>query len=231
MRRLNTCAAALLLLLTALPSHAAPYFDTARFDPQTLPPPPAPQSAEWKRDIDALVALQAKADPVEVQKAADEMHMSRDMITLPVDPSLTRKKHPVLYALLSRVSDTCKPATDAAKEYWNTKRPYLSDPRVKALIGAHSNPSYPSGHTSGSYCWAYALGLVIPEKKEPFLARAEEIAQHRVLVGMHYPHDIEGGKILAARMFEEMQRSPDFQRDVKRAREEYNKKQPQERTQ
>jgi acid phosphatase (class A) len=99
--------------------------------------------------------------------------------------------------LIDRAFLTSKAVNDSAKNYWNTKRPYLMDKNIKALIKPHNNKSYPSGHTSSSYVAAHLLGLLIPEKRNQFYNRAAEIANHRILVGMHYPKDVEGGKEMA----------------------------------
>jgi len=62
--------------------------------------------------------------------------------------------------------------------------------------------------------------MLMPDKKEALLARAEEIAQHRVVVGMHFPHDVAGGKKLAELIVAELKKSPDFTKDLAAAKAE-----------
>ena len=203
--------------------HAAPYVSAAAISPMVLNPPPAVHSAVWDKEVADVLALQYSADKAEVEKASAERNMKPELLTLAVDPQLTRVSYPALYALLDNVSDTSRSVTDNVKNYWNTKRPYLMDERIKPLVEPHDNPSYPSGHTSGSYVWARVLALVMPEKREAFLSRAEEIAQHRVLVGMHYPHDVTAGKELALITFGALLGNTSFQGDVEKAKTEQAK--------
>ncbi|MDX2073164.1 MAG: phosphatase PAP2 family protein [Alphaproteobacteria bacterium] len=210
----------LLCLLAAPAAHATPYFSADTVPPTLIDPPFAADSAGQKADIDAIIQAQAKANPAEVASAREERNMRPELVTLAVNSALTREAYPALYHLLDRVSDTSYVTTQAAKNYWNTKRPYLMDTRVKALIEAHDNPAYPSGHTSGSYSWAHVLAMLLPEKREAFMARAEEIAQHRVLVGMHYHYDLKGGRELALLMVGALTQNAEFQKDLAAAKVE-----------
>jgi acid phosphatase (class A) len=146
--------------------------------------------------------------------------MSPEMMTLVVSPTLTRAAYPALYRVLDRIGDTAGPVNGTAKTYWNTKRPYLSDARIKSLIPATDSPAYPSGHSAGSYVWAHALGLLLPQYREQFYARAEEIAQHRVLVGLHYPHDVNGGKLQAMLIMGALLQNSSFLKEMDAAKAE-----------
>ncbi len=212
--------AALVLWLVIAPlAGAQTYFDPAVLPPTLLSPPPAPASDIWKQDIDTILALQQHADPAALKEAAAERHLTPEMVAEAV-PALTRSAYPALYRLLERAEATSRGVVKQAKNYWNTKRPYLMDSRVKALIDAHDNPAYPSGHTAGSFVLAYVLSLALPQKRQVFLLQAEKIAQHRVLVGMHYPHDVKAGKEMALLILGSMMQSAEFQRDVNAAKQE-----------
>lgn len=199
------------------PAYAESYCDAAAISPTLITPPPALTSGKHKNDITAILKLQQKPDAAELAKAVKERDLYAEMM-LPSE--WTRKDYPALFTLLDRTRECAAAVTKSAKNYFNTKRPYLTDTRIKALVDAHDNPSYPSGHTINTYAWAYVLGLAIPEKREQFLKRAEEIAQRRVLVGMHYRYDIEGGKELALLIMGAMSQSESFQRDLAAAEKE-----------
>jgi acid phosphatase (class A) len=211
---------ALMPALWAVGAWAEPYFTADKVDFLRISPPLDVKSPQWQRDIDAIVALQAHPDKAALEKASAERNMSPEMVAQAVSPELTRASYPQTYAWLDRVADTSKDITHAAKAHWNTRRPYLMDARVKALIAAHDNPAYPSGHTSGSYVWAQALALVLPQHKQALFDRAAEIAQHRVLVGMHYPHDIAGGRQLALLIMDMLMKNPAFRSDMQEANKE-----------
>jgi acid phosphatase (class A) len=224
MRRIAASLLLLLTLATAGLAQAQPYMDAATINPLLLTPPPAPQSPMWNADIDKIIALQESPDQEAVAQAKIELVMMPELVTLAVDPALTRTSYPVLYKLLDNVTDTYKPINRAAKNFWNTKRPYQSDSHVKALIFAHDNPAYPSGHTTGSYVWAYVLSELLPLKRTLFMQRAEAIAQHRVLVGMHYPHDLAGGKELALLIMGGLLQNADFRQNFEQAKKELAEK-------
>lgn len=209
-----------LFLLTPITLQAAPYFPADTIPPTIIAAPPAPQSAEWKKNVAHIIAIQQHPSSKDLKQANEEREMRPELL---LDKAISRQSYPAIYALLDRVGETSLDVTDATKKYWNTRRPYLMDKRVKALIDAHDNPSYPSGHTTGSYLWAQVLALVWPEKRDMFMARAESIAQHRVLVGMHYPHDLEGGKALASILMGGLLQNAEFQKDLQQAKLEIQK--------
>lgn len=221
-------AAALVLaaLLFSSNAFATPYFSSSMVNPELLTPPLAPQSAEWNADIEQILKIQQKPDEAQLKQAIDEQKMSPEMVVLAVDPSLTREAYPRMYEILDRVGETGGAIMADAKKFWNTTRPYAADPRVKALGDKPGNAAYPSGHTSGAYPWAYVMGELIPAKRAAFMARAEAIAQHRVLLGVHWPHDLKGGKELSLLMMGGLLQTARFQKDFANAKNELSKNQP-----
>ncbi len=83
-----------------------------------------------------------------------------------------------------------------AKLIYKRPRPFVSHAEIKPCIKMPNNYSYPSGHATISRVYARILGTLYPERAAAFLARADEIAMHRVLGGVHHPSDIEAGKRL-----------------------------------
>ena len=55
--------------------------------------------------------------------------------------------------------------------------------------------AFPSGHTTAAYAYGLALAEVLPELGPEILARASEAGNNRVVLGVHYPMDIMGGRI------------------------------------
>jgi acid phosphatase (class A) len=209
---------ALLLSLLAFPAFAGHYINADAVPPTLLAPPHAEQSEAWRRDVRAIAALQKQAAKEEIAAAAAEYKMRPDLLTPVV--GATREKNPKLFQLLDRADADGDEVTDAFKAHWKTRRPYLATKDVKALIDAHGNPAYPSGHTSRGVMLAEILGELYPEQREALRMRAEEIARHRVLTGMHYPVDVEGGRALARMMLGALWQSDAFRRDFAAARAE-----------
>lgn len=201
-------------------AHASPYFAAETIKPTLISSPFKKGSAEWKKEISEIIEMQKNPDPREIEQAKKEFRYVSETLVLAVDESLSREKFPKLYAMLDRAGETSHAVNDQAKNYYDTKRPYLSDKRVKALIEAHSNPSYPSGHTCGSYTTAHIMALLVAQKRDQFYARAKKIAWHRALTGMHFPNDLDGGREMALLVVGGLLQNKDFQKDFSAAQQE-----------
>lgn len=205
-------------------SNAKEYFDSKNFAFDLIEPPINRNGIEYKREVNQILALQANIDLEELELSAQEKNFNALTLMKRAKISSTPQTHPQLFAMLSRVTDTSITITDAFKNHWQTQRPYLSDSRIKKLISASKGYSYPSGHTTGSYIYAHILGMVYPKKYPQLKQIAEQIAQHRVLVGMHFSHDIEGGKRLALLIVGGLINNEQFQQDLQKAKNEVNSK-------
>ncbi len=60
-----------------------------------------------------------------------------------------------------------------------------------------SDGAFPSGHTVASLLAALAIGYALPERYQEMIARASELGNNRILVGMHDPLDVMGGRMAA----------------------------------
>ncbi|WIB00707.1 phosphatase PAP2 family protein [Curtobacterium sp. MCBA15_012] len=72
--------------------------------------------------------------------------------------------------------------------------------------------SYPSGHATTAYQAGITLATLVPELAPEILARTSEAGNDRIVLGVHYPLDIMGGRIdgeaaLAARWSDEQYRT------------------------
>jgi autotransporter-associated beta strand protein len=56
---------------------------------------------------------------------------------------------------------------------------------------------YPSGHTNALHLACLALAYAIPERFQELVTRAFDLADMRIVAGMHSPVDVIGGRILA----------------------------------
>ena len=55
--------------------------------------------------------------------------------------------------------------------------------------------SFPSGHTTTAYEAGITLATLLPELAPEILARASEAGNSRIVLGVHYPLDVVGGRI------------------------------------
>jgi acid phosphatase (class A) len=199
---------------------AKAYFDQKTILPNLIDRPLKVGSEEWLDDVKTIINLQKNYDSKDIDQALNEINLKPEMMVEFVDLKLTRVGYPHLYKLMDNLVDTSSSISNNAKDYWHTKRPYLMDKRIKALIPAHHNPSYPSGHTTQSYVLANILGMLIPENMQKFQDRASIIAGHRILVGMHYPHDIKGGRQLSFLIVGGLLENSEFRKDFEMAKKE-----------
>lgn len=68
-------------------------------------------------------------------------------------------------------------------------------PQITATI--NNNPAFPSGHTTFAYTQSLLFAQAVPEIYQTALVRASEYGNSRVVLGVHYPLDIIGGRIEA----------------------------------
>lgn len=200
--------------------YAEPYFSGDEIAPTLIDPPFEIGSKEWQQELRQILKMQKKFDLDEIDKALSEKHLQPETVAQFADTSITRKSYPKLYHLLDRVGETSRSVNDVVKTYWNQQRPYRADKRINALIALSEGRSYPSGHATGSHVYAHILGVLMPQKRQQFEDRAEKISYRRVLVGMHYPHDLVGGKQLALIIVGALMQNSDFKKDLKAAQKE-----------
>ncbi|WP_144710092.1 phosphatase PAP2 family protein [Curtobacterium pusillum] len=62
-------------------------------------------------------------------------------------------------------------------------------------VGICTGGSYPSGHTTTAYEAGITLATLVPELAPELLARASEAGNDRIVLGVHYPLDIMGGRM------------------------------------
>lgn len=92
------------------------------------------------------------------------------------------------------------------KQIYDNPRPFVVAPKsIKRynLPGSDlyaelaDNGSYPSGHTNMGYWKGALLAYWLPELGPQIIARAGEIGRSRMVLGVHYPLDVMGGRIMA----------------------------------
>jgi acid phosphatase (class A) len=62
--------------------------------------------------------------------------------------------------------------------------------------------------------------MIVPEKRDAILARADDYAHSRVVCGVHYRTDVEASKSVAYAMIGVMMNNAQFKEELKAARSE-----------
>ena len=189
-----------------------------------LPPPPAAGSAAARQDLDAVLAVQKSrtAQKMAAAKADVEHSMFRfaDAIGLTVQPSTL----PKTAAFFDRVAKFDKVQVKQAKAYFHRPRPSVVSSEVHPLSKDKPDDwSYPSGHATFGYTTAVLLANMLPEKRAEIFARADLYAQHRIVMGAHFPSDLEAGKLAGTVIAAQILRDAQWQGDYNAARGELRK--------
>lgn len=93
------------------------------------------------------------------------------------------------------------PIIFSIKKMYNRVRPSYFDKRIKPCIEVPGHPSFPSGHATQAFLFAYILSHKYPSKREFFMRAANDIAVNRERVGVHYKSDTLLGKDIAKQLF------------------------------
>ncbi len=92
-------------------------------------------------------------------------------------------------------------STFVEKMVFNNDRPFVVAPnRIKKYQDGKrdyygTSKSYPSGHTNQAVWSTTLLALTLPELAPQILARGSEAGHNRIVMGVHYPLDVMGGRM------------------------------------
>jgi len=102
-------------------------------------------------------------------------------------------------------------------------RPYHLEPNLHSLTKINS-PSFASGHTLWAFVQAFTWSEIIPEKRDGFIALAEEIRRSREIMGIHFPSDNEAARQVAYKMIQYYFQNDSFRKDLEAAKKEWSEK-------
>lgn len=184
-----------------------------------LPPPPAGDSPLQQRDLQAVLAAQAVRSSEQVRQVQQDdewqdsvFHFAREAL----GEGFSVERLPLTQAFFRRAQEDLVQCLMPAKRAYGRPRPYEASSLVKAVLPPPEGDSYPSGHSMNGYLNATLLGMALPEKRSALFQRAQVNAQSRVIAGVHFPSDLEGGQIgatvLVARLLADPQAALDFER-------------------
>jgi len=189
-----------------------------------LPPPPAAGSMAARHDLDAVLAAQASRTPQDMAAAKADTERSVFRFADALGGSVQASRLPKTEAFFERVAELDKASAKDAKMYWKRPRPAVISDQVHPLSKEKPDDwSYPSGHATFGYTVAVLLSNMVPEKRTAIFARADLYAQHRVVMGAHFPSDLEAGKLAGAVIAAQVLRDPQWQADYGAARDELRK--------
>lgn len=170
---------------------------------EVVGPYPAIGTSAEKKDIEELLYYQKTRTPEDCALAAKEENSSIEAFFGGPDGLLTPDEVKQVRRKLTLLTIKTGAEIYFIKTKYSRPRPYITHPEIRPCIALENSKSYPSGHATISRLYARVLGVIFPERKNQFLERADVIAFHRVLGGVHHPSDIEAGKIFGDALADE----------------------------
>jgi len=212
----------LVLLLATASAFAGHYVADTPLDLRALlTPPPAADSLVTSAELDVVLQLQELRTPA-LAKRAQEIE-NETLFSFASDvtgPWFKAESLPQTAALFAAVREDFIPVNRASKALWPRKRPPYTDARVKPCVEFSDSGAYPSGHGIQSALWAVLLAELLPDHAAGFQNRARETRRLKLFTGVHYPSDLEAGRIVGEALAREMLKSPALQQALAEARAE-----------
>jgi len=167
--------------------------------------PPPPGAAETRHELRALAELISHNDAATAQQIAFwdagapsyrwiDLINSRALAGQPLSAFAHR-----VYTYVAIAMNDATIATWDSKYYYNRQRPSEMDHKLPTAAAVPNSPSYPSDHAATAWAAATVLAHLIPAEANTFLQQAADAAHSRVLAGLQFPSDEEGGAELGRR--------------------------------
>jgi acid phosphatase (class A) len=188
-----------------------------------LAPPPALGSDEEKADLDAVIAAQRDRSADDVGAAEEDHERSIFRFAAVIGAGFTAPRLPYATSFFKRVYADENHIVDVTKAHFNRPRPFMVDSSLMPMVYPKPTPSYPSGHTTYAYVIAILLARMVPEKAAAIFKRAAFYGNNRVVVGAHFPTDVEAGKIAGTVIDSVFFSDAKFMVDFQQARTEVRK--------
>jgi acid phosphatase (class A) len=226
-----------------------PYLAPGQVDAIMLLPPPPANSEVQKRELNEVLAAQKARTPALVKRALDDKVDLFGFATV-LGPKFTAENIPIAAAFIRKVGRETGAQVNLVKDCWERPRPFVVSAEVhppgtmaqdmaikpgapEKNTAPHdaSSPcrpvetpafsySYPSGNSNFGATTALLLAAMVPEKRSEIFARGWEFGENRLIAGVHFPSDIESGRISATAMVAVMMQSPAFKTDFAAAKAE-----------
>lgn len=192
-----------------------------------LPPPPAPDSPMGKADLAVFEATRALENTPRWALAQRDDRLGQKVLltdfgcVMGVD--LGAVEAPAISNVISRAGADLFPMIGASKDKYARPRPFVTEQGPVCITPSENfarSGSYPSGHSASGWLYALLLAEMDPDNAAAILARGRMIGESRVVCGVHYVSDVEGGRLAATALVAALHGNAEFEADMDRAREE-----------
>lgn len=199
----------------------APYLRPALVDlTKFIAPAPSLDSPVTKEDVRVLLELQAVRTPEQVAAANADVDRVLSRFSEAAGTDLSRERAPRANALVDKAWSVANTIVQNAKKVWSRPRPYMSFMEIQLVVPKETSGSYPSGHATWGMLTAIILADMIPEKAQALYERGIGFGKARLIGGVHYPSDVEAGRLVGTSLAALMMQDPGFQADFAAATQE-----------
>ena len=206
----------IILKRTGLVSAQTYYVPAEQFKTVEFAPPPAFDSDAQKADLATILDWQNKRTKADCDRASATANADYDFFWGDKDP-FPQPLPADITSFFNRLTTDLDSAVTNMKDRYARLRPFKAYPdQAIPCIHRSSGYSYPSGHSTYSRVFANVLADIIPERKAEFFAKADEIAQDRVIGGVHFPTDVAAGKVFGDLFHDDLLKSPEYLKDVEK---------------
>lgn len=223
------------LMLLALPVHASDvmegaliiknvkvYIDPAKFDSTRYMSPP-PAGIEAEEDMRAVERWQSLRTPEMTDRIVKDSDQTVFLFADVLGENFTEKAFPIARKFFHSIYRTESNLNKQGKSRWARLRPPATNSELKPVGKFENQGSYPSGHSAFAWLTGIVLADMIPEKRDAIMMRARQVSLNRIIGGVHYPSDVEAGRILAVACAVEIRNNPAYLADFAEARIEVRK--------
>ena len=195
-----------------------------------LPAPPDTIGEAFTHDIMRYMwGKTQRLDPARLAQAKRDAVWDLDTLlaifSVPFGRAVDKETMPATYQLFFNSLSTIEQIRVRPKAHYFRMRPYARFKESSIFPQDDewlmTDGSYPSGHTIRAWSAALILSEVNPDAAEALFKRAVTSGDSRVIAGCHWQSDIDASASAACIGFAVLQNSPEFQRDLALAREEY----------
>ena len=216
-----------------IPGKLTGYLATGALDGTVvIGPPPAPDSPRGKADRTVYLETRKLAGSPRWAQATKDNDLwnggALERYACALGQPIDAKALPRTYHLLQRMEIDARTVGTPPKDHFDRTRPLIGDDRpvcIKREDWMRTNASYPSGHAITGWAWGLVLGELSPAHASGLLEAGREIGDSRVICGVHYPSDVEAGRMLGASMVSAEHANASFRADFEAAKAELAKAQ------
>jgi len=163
---------------------------------RAFPRKPALGSSTDQFDLLTTLSIQASRTEEQKSEAVHDKDYSIKLVTDVIDPDF-ETKYPMTFEVLKRADLGAYFINSMLKKANGRPRPFVQHPALVQPLFTAGDFSYPSGHSSGTELQARILGTLLPAQSEQLLIRARQVADSRVIAGVHYTSDTLAGSAIS----------------------------------